>query len=511
MPKNLGRYDNDLSVPRKKDIDDLANVVDDKYSASNPPPYPVISVNGQTGAVNLGATDIGAVSTTNVTQTLGTSTTKVPSEKAVSDALSSAGADDMHASVYDPQGKRTDVYKYADNASVYEARLKWGGASISADVAPIDAAMLPSIGNNKAEFSNVDGVSVEYSTDGGATWVDYNASEYQKTRLLSANLGTSLVVGKDAEASLNNKLRITVNANTCGFYTLLKKVLVEINTAGTQGCSVIIERARGNSQDTFETIGTYQISGASGWNSLDVEKGQNFYFGGASSQTSNWWVMRFTFSVGGFGTWGSNKLTVSKLLFLGTTSWIIPSNIAKTGHLYSYDGNQSATFPANVEARGFIGDVSNATAAFSTATTRANIATGEKLSVLFGKIAKWFADLGSLAFKSNVVKSDLSSDVQASLNKADTALQSAPVASVNGQTGAVTLGAGDIGALPLTGGTMSGVIDMNGAKITNVGTPTAAQDAANKAYADSVKGVEVLTQSVEPTTQVTGDFWFQES
>lgn len=86
-----------------------------------------------------------------------------------------------------------------------------------------------------------------------------------------------------------------------------------------------------------------------------------------------------------------------------------------------------------------------------------------------------------------------------------------PVISVNGQTGAVTLGAGDIGALPLTGGTMSGVIDMNGAKITNVGTPTAAQDAANKAYADSVKGVEVLTQSVEPTTQVTGDFWFQES
>lgn len=86
-----------------------------------------------------------------------------------------------------------------------------------------------------------------------------------------------------------------------------------------------------------------------------------------------------------------------------------------------------------------------------------------------------------------------------------------PVTSVNGKTGAVTLGASDIGALPLTGGTMSGVIDMNGAKITNVGTPTAAQDAANKAYADSVKGVEVLTQSAEPTTQVTGDFWFQES
>lgn len=70
------------------------------------------------------------------------------------------------------------------------------------------------------------------------------------------------------------------------------------------------------------------------------------------------------------------------------------------------------------------GDGSNITAAFTAASTRANIATGEKLSVLFGKIAKWFADLGSLAFKSTVAKSDLASDVQTSLGKADSALQS---------------------------------------------------------------------------------------
>ena len=63
------------------------------------------------------------------------------------------------------------------------------------------------------------------------------------------------------------------------------------------------------------------------------------------------------------------------------------------------------------------GNGSNVTAAFTAASTRANIATGEKLSVLFGKIAKWFA------FKSTVAKSDLASDVQTSLGKADSALQ----------------------------------------------------------------------------------------
>lgn len=70
------------------------------------------------------------------------------------------------------------------------------------------------------------------------------------------------------------------------------------------------------------------------------------------------------------------------------------------------------------------GDGSSVTAAFTAASSRTNIATGEKLSVLFGKIAKWLSDLGSLAFKSTVAKTDLASDVQTSLGKADSALQS---------------------------------------------------------------------------------------
>ena len=85
----------------KSDIG-LSNVDNVKqYSASNPPPYPVASVNGKTGRVKLVASDVGAVSTNNITQTLGTSTTKVPSEKAVSDAIADAGGGDMLKSVYD--------------------------------------------------------------------------------------------------------------------------------------------------------------------------------------------------------------------------------------------------------------------------------------------------------------------------------------------------------------------------------------------------------------------------
>lgn len=48
------------------------------------------------------------------------------------------------------------------------------------------------------------------------------------------------------------------------------------------------------------------------------------------------------------------------------------------------------------------GDASNTTVAFTEATARTNISTGEKLSVLFGKVKKWFSDLKPHAFKDTV-------------------------------------------------------------------------------------------------------------
>lgn len=103
--KNLSSYNQDLSVPRKKDVDakqdkitvngivqgdgagnlsavetinadlldlnpaavGLGNVDNVKqYSATNPPPYPVTSVNSKTGTVTLTASDVGAATIGNI-------------------------------------------------------------------------------------------------------------------------------------------------------------------------------------------------------------------------------------------------------------------------------------------------------------------------------------------------------------------------------------------------------------------------------------------------------------
>lgn len=48
------------------------------------------------------------------------------------------------------------------------------------------------------------------------------------------------------------------------------------------------------------------------------------------------------------------------------------------------------------------GDINDSQATFTQSETRTNIVSGEKGSVIFGKIKKWFADLGTAAFCSVV-------------------------------------------------------------------------------------------------------------
>lgn len=59
------------------------------------------------------------------------------------------------------------------------------------------------------------------------------------------------------------------------------------------------------------------------------------------------------------------------------------------------------------------GAASDMTVAFEQASARTNLKTGEKISVSFGKIMKWFADLGTAAFQS--VANNLTTTVAGSL------------------------------------------------------------------------------------------------
>lgn len=134
---------------------------------------PVTSVNTKTGAVVLTATDVGAVAISDVTQTLGSSTTKVPSEKAVADALSGAGAGDMLKATYDPTGSVAQAggipdYVAGQLPTVNDATLtiQKNGAAVGTFTANASANKSINITMAKGDvgLSNVDNVK-QYSAD----------------------------------------------------------------------------------------------------------------------------------------------------------------------------------------------------------------------------------------------------------------------------------------------------------------------------------------------------------
>ncbi len=66
--------------------------------------------------------------------------------------------------------------------------------------------------------------------------------------------------------------------------------------------------------------------------------------------------------------------------------------------VYYRRGNVNIT-PANIGAVAEDGNISDTTVTFVDTTTRVNLVSGEKVSVGFGKIKKWFTDLKSFAFR----------------------------------------------------------------------------------------------------------------
>ena len=193
--------------------------------------YPTKSGSGATGTWGISISGNAATATKVGTSTVGSSTMPV----------------------YINSGTPTAITSFP------EAYLSWGGKNFSGDYGPIDAAMIPDLGACRSMFAKAEGITVQYSRDGGATWVDYGLTDTQKTGLFS--VGRSVVIGGTTETGIdksNYKSRIIVDTVLARIYTVLNKIAIYVSTDGSTGSNVTIDaRTKTNvdaGNDTWVTL-----------------------------------------------------------------------------------------------------------------------------------------------------------------------------------------------------------------------------------------------------------------
>ena len=247
--------------------------------------------------------------------------------------------------------------KMAKTDKIYEANLEWGGRNITNGYGPIDAAMISELGANRFAFGDVAGVTIEYSTDAGNTWLDYGSSNMAKTSIFT--LGSSHNIGKATRGTVTTDclLRVTIDTDVFKLYTVLNKFAIFMSTGLCTGCYCTVEASVENTPTVFVNFANnVHLKGNSGWNIINTANLITY----GNSPNYQYGLIRFTFGCTGVGD-ASVPMSIIKIMGFGGVGWNTPSNMAKTGLLYTYNTMQEATFPAAVTAPNFIGKVNNKT------------------------------------------------------------------------------------------------------------------------------------------------------
>lgn len=227
-----------------------------------------------------------------------------------------------------------------------------GNVNYSGCAGPIESAHIDVLRANRLAFLPASGIKVEYSVDGGATWIDYGATDDQKASLFAMRMGSaaSFYTGKHTKAdecTIKDQLRITVTP--VDRYASVNMLYLWVSVAGTSA-TVNISRSTIGAKETFTDVRTdVPISGWSGPNEIRFSGGT---FGGGSTQTSNAYAYRFTFKNKADG---KGSVSVMDIRMYGSSAWGVPNNMMEKDHIYNWDANQNVHFPAQVTATRFNG------------------------------------------------------------------------------------------------------------------------------------------------------------
>lgn len=206
-----------------------------------------------------------------------------------------------------------------------EAKMKWGGSNNKeSDFSPIESMLIE--GANRLTFGKAAGVSIEYSTDGGSTWNAYTEETDYGKLLHPIYSGTFCLGGSkatDRATTLNDMLRITINAKGIGRYLGgIRKMLIYGSTRNASSLNVVLEKrtaisgVAGGGDNAFVQAGTLTFEGWPAWGAISLE--DNFFGTWLNSETYNNGSVieyRLTFSINkvSYTTYGAPFIQLVKL------------------------------------------------------------------------------------------------------------------------------------------------------------------------------------------------------
>lgn len=251
---------------------------------------------------------------------------------------------------------------------------------------------------NKLAFLPADQIIIEKTTDGGTTWTDAGVSDAVKMKIFSDVRQESLLIPlKNGIKSTDCAIRVTITgmkynvpAGTaeCDKYNYWNKSYVTASeryvyisglyvwvTANSDRIYCKIESAKGSDTNvwTARFTSTNINEALAGWPGGNYLSFSDCTFGGGITQYGNDWNWRITFRTcavdTSFDDSKLNKVSPTYQQFVtsvngygvGTYSVSGDNNMAKTGHLYSWDYLKNATFPNCVTSTKFVKEGGTAT------------------------------------------------------------------------------------------------------------------------------------------------------
>ncbi len=273
----------------------------------------------------------------------------------------------------------SDVYawaKAANKPSYHAGELNitptsYKVTSVAAGIAPY----ISDIGTNIFSGATTNEITVERSTDDGASWTDVTTSEAANIKnVFSGCVQGSLPISSRSKAVVGDKMRITFNPSGSSRYCQLAFIYIYFNTAGC-GCTCNIEK----NLYTDKNAWTAYVSDApiAGWSGPNIIGMGGTIFGQGDSR-NNGYGIRMTFRINSVNAdYDSRGYIYTIQGFTSNKAWGLPSgnSIAAGNRAYKFtNADRAVQFDNAVGING----------AFSGATTgsfSSNVTIGGTLSV----------------------------------------------------------------------------------------------------------------------------------